>query len=298
MGPLVPGRRARRARPDRRRDRPAERQPRRAAGDRVRARPHGLPRAPRGDARERRTHRRRARARWTRASPTPRRRSKAAIWPNCTGCEESCSASPATMPPPKRACAWPSPAPASNRRSPSSCGRRRAWRSCCWPRPSRAKRAPPSHPVYDWFTEGHTTRDLMAARTSLDEIGLVTETAPPPLTVERVARRRVRVPARDAGRRPDAAATSPAEVAATPRAGRATRRSASRAVACAAAASRSGVIQGLARAGVLGKFDYLSTVSGGGYIGGWLTAWRFHARRARRSRPLRATRTARSNPSR
>jgi hypothetical protein len=39
-----------------------------------------------------------------------------------------------------------------------------------------------------------------------------------------------------------------------------------------------GVIQGLARAGVLGKFDYLSTVSGGGYIGGWLTAWRFHAR--------------------
>ena len=39
-----------------------------------------------------------------------------------------------------------------------------------------------------------------------------------------------------------------------------------------------GVLQGLARAGVLGKFDYLSTVSGGGYIGGWLTAWRLHAR--------------------
>jgi hypothetical protein len=38
-----------------------------------------------------------------------------------------------------------------------------------------------------------------------------------------------------------------------------------------------GVIQGLARAGVLGKFEYLSTVSGGGYIGGWLTAWRLHA---------------------
>ncbi|HZJ17155.1 MAG TPA: patatin-like phospholipase family protein [Chthoniobacteraceae bacterium] len=34
-----------------------------------------------------------------------------------------------------------------------------------------------------------------------------------------------------------------------------------------------GVIQALARAGVLEKFDYLSTVSGGGYIGGWLTAW-------------------------
>ena len=38
-----------------------------------------------------------------------------------------------------------------------------------------------------------------------------------------------------------------------------------------------GVLQGLARAGVLDKFDYLSTVSGGGYIGGWLTAWRLHA---------------------
>lgn len=34
-----------------------------------------------------------------------------------------------------------------------------------------------------------------------------------------------------------------------------------------------GVLQGLARCGLLGKFHYLSTVSGGGYIGGWLTAW-------------------------
>ncbi len=34
-----------------------------------------------------------------------------------------------------------------------------------------------------------------------------------------------------------------------------------------------GVIQGLARLKLLGQFDYLSTVSGGGYIGGWLTAW-------------------------
>jgi len=38
-----------------------------------------------------------------------------------------------------------------------------------------------------------------------------------------------------------------------------------------------GVLQGLARAGLLGKLDYLSTVSGGGYIGGWFTAWRFRA---------------------
>ncbi len=34
-----------------------------------------------------------------------------------------------------------------------------------------------------------------------------------------------------------------------------------------------GIIQGLARCGSLDKFDYLSTVSGGGYIGSWLTAW-------------------------
>ncbi|HEX7315913.1 MAG TPA: patatin-like phospholipase family protein [Pyrinomonadaceae bacterium] len=34
-----------------------------------------------------------------------------------------------------------------------------------------------------------------------------------------------------------------------------------------------GLLQGLARFGLLREFDYLSTVSGGGYIGGWLTAW-------------------------
>ncbi|HEX8525237.1 MAG TPA: patatin-like phospholipase family protein, partial [Tepidisphaeraceae bacterium] len=34
-----------------------------------------------------------------------------------------------------------------------------------------------------------------------------------------------------------------------------------------------GVIQGLAKCNVLRRIDYLSTVSGGGYIGGWLSAW-------------------------
>jgi hypothetical protein len=34
-----------------------------------------------------------------------------------------------------------------------------------------------------------------------------------------------------------------------------------------------GTIQSLAKHHLLDKFDYLSTVSGGGYIGGWLTAW-------------------------
>jgi Patatin-like phospholipase len=34
-----------------------------------------------------------------------------------------------------------------------------------------------------------------------------------------------------------------------------------------------GILQGLAKIGLLGKFDYLSSVSGGGYIAGWLRTW-------------------------
>src|SRR3954470_9737849 len=34
-----------------------------------------------------------------------------------------------------------------------------------------------------------------------------------------------------------------------------------------------GALQGLAEHGLLTQFDYLSTVSGGGYIGSWLSAW-------------------------
>lgn len=33
------------------------------------------------------------------------------------------------------------------------------------------------------------------------------------------------------------------------------------------------MVQGLAKLGILEHFDYLSTVSGGGYLGSWLTAW-------------------------
>ena len=39
-----------------------------------------------------------------------------------------------------------------------------------------------------------------------------------------------------------------------------------------------GVLQGLAQNGLLARFDYLSTVSGGGYIGGWLSML-LHARK-------------------
>src|ERR1700675_3671177 len=34
-----------------------------------------------------------------------------------------------------------------------------------------------------------------------------------------------------------------------------------------------GVIQALAKKGLLSRFHYLSTVSGGGYIGAWLCRW-------------------------
>lgn len=39
-----------------------------------------------------------------------------------------------------------------------------------------------------------------------------------------------------------------------------------------------GLVQGLARHRLLGQFDYLSTVSGGGYLGGWLTGWIYRER--------------------
>src|SRR5216117_690155 len=43
-----------------------------------------------------------------------------------------------------------------------------------------------------------------------------------------------------------------------------------------------GILQGLARSRLLDKFDYLSTVSGGGFIGSWLTAWIYRAGEARK----------------
>jgi hypothetical protein len=49
-----------------------------------------------------------------------------------------------------------------------------------------------------------------------------------------------------------------------------------------------GVLQGLAHVGLLGKFDYLSTVSGGGYIGGWFTAWLHRQGPEKRDLTLRA----------
>src|SRR5258708_128709 len=39
-----------------------------------------------------------------------------------------------------------------------------------------------------------------------------------------------------------------------------------------------GILQALTRRGLLGTFDYVSSVSGGGYIAGWLRAWCHHSR--------------------
>src|SRR5437016_4977403 len=41
-----------------------------------------------------------------------------------------------------------------------------------------------------------------------------------------------------------------------------------------------GILQGLADLGILQFFDYLSTVSGGGYIGSWLSAWIWNERKS------------------
>ena len=38
-----------------------------------------------------------------------------------------------------------------------------------------------------------------------------------------------------------------------------------------------GILQGLARRGLLSSFDFLSTVSGGGYTGAWFSAWLYHS---------------------
>lgn len=54
-----------------------------------------------------------------------------------------------------------------------------------------------------------------------------------------------------------------------------------------------GVLQGLAHKGVLNVFSYLSTVSGGGYIGSWLSAWAY-----RHPRGLAGVMAALGHPSR
>jgi hypothetical protein len=46
-----------------------------------------------------------------------------------------------------------------------------------------------------------------------------------------------------------------------------------------------GVIQALAKNGLLSKFDYLSTVSGGGYIGSWLVSWAYRKERENKGTP-------------
>lgn len=52
-----------------------------------------------------------------------------------------------------------------------------------------------------------------------------------------------------------------------------------------------GIVQGLARHGLLPRFDYLSTVSGGGYTGGWLSAWMARAGAAEVWKQLKGVQT-------
>jgi hypothetical protein len=58
------------------------------------------------------------------------------------------------------------------------------------------------------------------------------------------------------------------------------------------------VIQGFADQDLLSKFNYLSTVSGGGYIGSWLSAWLHHSRQlpGKAKNVLKALKSARQGP--
>ncbi|RPI45872.1 MAG: patatin-like phospholipase family protein, partial [Betaproteobacteria bacterium] len=99
-----------------------------------------------------------------------------------------------------------------------------------------------------------------------------------PVRFERVLNEEIDLIAR--ARRAHAVATEPIEPAATDDA-QATSRARS-ANLCGLALSGGGIrsatfnlgiIQALSRNRLLGRCDYISTVSGGGYIGAWLTAW-------------------------
>jgi len=56
-----------------------------------------------------------------------------------------------------------------------------------------------------------------------------------------------------------------------------------------------GVMQGLARHGLLDKFDYLSTVSGGGFAGAWFSAWQYRAAPSISPDPARIAEAASAN---
>jgi Patatin-like phospholipase len=57
-----------------------------------------------------------------------------------------------------------------------------------------------------------------------------------------------------------------------------------------------GMLQGLARARLLEQFDYLSSVSGGGFVAGWLKAWMHHDGSQSVIEQLRATAPVGSDP--
>src|ERR1700751_973820 len=58
-----------------------------------------------------------------------------------------------------------------------------------------------------------------------------------------------------------------------------------------------GGLQSLARCGLLGRFHYLSSVSGGGYIGSWLSSWRSNEDDDRVFAGLTSMQTTGSEPS-
>ncbi len=154
------------------------------------------------------------------------------------------------------------PRRSSSRRSPSSCGPPPAWRSCCWPRGRRERGARRPRTGLRLVHRGaHHERPRRRPRhTCRDRTRDDSRHALAPGRTS--ARGRVRVPAR----RTRSNRRAPEAAAARRGAQRATRRRSHSALCLSGGGVRSGsfglgVLQGLARAGLLGKFDYLSTVS-------------------------------------
>ena len=60
--------------------------------------------------------------------------------------------------------------PAASRRNPGSCARQSVWLDCGQSQGKRRDAYELLAPVYDWFTEGFDTKDLLDAKALLDEL--------------------------------------------------------------------------------------------------------------------------------
>ena len=190
-------------------------------------------------------------------------------------------------------------APSRSRRSPSSCARRRVSRGCCWPHGRRDDARAVLAPIFAWFTEGHSDEGSRRRANGPCRDRIVTESGTHHCRSSGCSRRSMRSCTRRRTSRPPC------------RGGRADARGRRRrharaghsALCLSGGGVRSGsfglgVLQGLARAGVLGQVRL--PVDG---VRRRLHRWMAHCvaparARTRRGRPARAARARTSSPSR